>query len=280
MVNYNWAVFPEFWRINPWLSLTTLGAQFPVSFQGYNNCAKMIPSSSYEQNQIAKGWGGVWEILGNVPSNQTSWGTSGVPVLPGDEIIWTAWVWTDPSTIKTDWGTTAKNLGVSLFADIYGAGPKRIKELVPRLWCQWDSKGWIQIHQQHTIKDVYIADGALGYPVNTEVRPTEFIPIMQAITKEGNTGGDDGRGLYYGEKALSYIRNTELYIIRNDEYVPSPFPQVEPEPEPEPEPQPKPTYAARTIGPLGVPSALLHKMWIAREKVIRPEVHKKLHPLV
>ena len=38
--------------------------------------------------------------------------------------------------------------------------------------------------------------------------------------------------------------------------------------------------AARTIGPLGVPSALLHELWRLRERFIRPEVHRRLHPLV
>lgn len=42
----------------------------------------------------------------------------------------------------------------------------------------------------------------------------------------------------------------------------------------------KPTIAARTIGPYGVPSALLYQLWKLRERYIRPEVHKKLHPLV
>lgn len=46
-----------------------------------------------------------------------------------------------------------------------------------------------------------------------------------------------------------------------------------------PPPKPK-TFGARTIGPFGVPSALLHQLWILRERTIRKEVHKKLHPLV
>lgn len=37
---------------------------------------------------------------------------------------------------------------------------------------------------------------------------------------------------------------------------------------------------ARTIGPLGVPTALLHQLWLLRERFIRSEVHKKLHPLI
>jgi hypothetical protein len=40
------------------------------------------------------------------------------------------------------------------------------------------------------------------------------------------------------------------------------------------------TLAARTIGPLGVPKALLHQLWRLRERFIRPEVHRKLHPIV
>lgn len=40
------------------------------------------------------------------------------------------------------------------------------------------------------------------------------------------------------------------------------------------------TVAARSIGPLGVPSALLHQLWRLRERIISKEVHKKLHPLV
>lgn len=46
-----------------------------------------------------------------------------------------------------------------------------------------------------------------------------------------------------------------------------------------PEPPPA-TYAARTIGPFGVPASVLRLLWRLREKVIRKEVHKKLHPLV
>lgn len=40
------------------------------------------------------------------------------------------------------------------------------------------------------------------------------------------------------------------------------------------------TVAGRSIGPLGVPTALLHQLWRLRERFIRPEVHRKLHPLV
>ena len=45
-------------------------------------------------------------------------------------------------------------------------------------------------------------------------------------------------------------------------------------------PNASPSAAARSIGPFGVPGALLHQFWRLRERVIRPEVHKKLHPLV
>jgi hypothetical protein len=40
------------------------------------------------------------------------------------------------------------------------------------------------------------------------------------------------------------------------------------------------TLAARTIGPLAVPTILLHQFWQLRERFIRPEVHRKLHPVV
>lgn len=43
---------------------------------------------------------------------------------------------------------------------------------------------------------------------------------------------------------------------------------------------PTKTLAARSIGPLGVPSAVVHLLWRLRERFIRPEVHRKLHPLV
>jgi hypothetical protein len=43
---------------------------------------------------------------------------------------------------------------------------------------------------------------------------------------------------------------------------------------------PSRSIVARTIGPLGVPKALLHQLWRLRERFIRPEVHRKLHPLV
>jgi hypothetical protein len=45
-------------------------------------------------------------------------------------------------------------------------------------------------------------------------------------------------------------------------------------------PPPAKTAAARTIGPFGLPTAVLHQLWKLRERYIRPEVHKKLHPLV
>ena len=40
------------------------------------------------------------------------------------------------------------------------------------------------------------------------------------------------------------------------------------------------SMAARTVGPLGLPSSVLHGLWVLRERYIRKEVHKKLHPLV
>jgi uncharacterized lipoprotein YddW (UPF0748 family) len=51
-------------------------------------------------------------------------------------------------------------------------------------------------------------------------------------------------------------------------------------PPPPPPPPPTETMAARSIGPLAVPAALLHQLWRLRERFIRPEVHRKLHPLV
>jgi hypothetical protein len=49
---------------------------------------------------------------------------------------------------------------------------------------------------------------------------------------------------------------------------------------PGPQPQHKSTLFGRSIGPLGVPSALLYQLWKLREKYIRPEVHKKIHPII
>jgi hypothetical protein len=49
---------------------------------------------------------------------------------------------------------------------------------------------------------------------------------------------------------------------------------------PPPPPPPTPSFAARSIGPLGVPAAVVHQLWRLREHFIRPEVHRKLHPLV
>jgi hypothetical protein len=37
---------------------------------------------------------------------------------------------------------------------------------------------------------------------------------------------------------------------------------------------------ARTIGPLGIPESMLYQLWRLRQRYIRPEVHKRLHPLV
>lgn len=43
---------------------------------------------------------------------------------------------------------------------------------------------------------------------------------------------------------------------------------------------PSKSVMARSIGPLSVPSAFLHQLWRLREWFIRPDVHRKLHPLV
>jgi hypothetical protein len=40
------------------------------------------------------------------------------------------------------------------------------------------------------------------------------------------------------------------------------------------------TLFGRSIGPVGVPSALLYQLWKLREKYIRPKVHKKIHPII
>lgn len=49
---------------------------------------------------------------------------------------------------------------------------------------------------------------------------------------------------------------------------------------PEPKTEHKQTLWGKSIGPLGVPSALLYQLWKLREKYIRPEVHKKIHPII
>lgn len=46
------------------------------------------------------------------------------------------------------------------------------------------------------------------------------------------------------------------------------------------EPEHRPTLWGRSIGPLGVPSALIYQLWKLREKCIRPEVHNKIHPII
>jgi hypothetical protein len=43
---------------------------------------------------------------------------------------------------------------------------------------------------------------------------------------------------------------------------------------------PSKSVAARSIGPLALPTNMVHLLWRMRERWIRPEVHKKLHPLV
>ena len=40
------------------------------------------------------------------------------------------------------------------------------------------------------------------------------------------------------------------------------------------------SMAARTVGPLGLPASVVHVLWVLRERYIRKEVHKKLHPLI
>lgn len=53
--------------------------------------------------------------------------------------------------------------------------------------------------------------------------------------------------------------------------------QIQDPPEP---PTPNPSVAARSFGPLSLHPLVLRQLWKLREKYIRKEVHKKLHPVV
>lgn len=46
------------------------------------------------------------------------------------------------------------------------------------------------------------------------------------------------------------------------------------------EPPPPQTVAARSYGGLGLPAVVLDKLWRLRERFIKPEIHKKIHPII
>ena len=79
---------------------------------------------------------------------------------------------------------------------------------------------------------------------------------------------------------LTITENRTLYPYFKSTAPPPPPPPPPVEPPPVEPPPRSDSLAARSVGPFGVPSCLLHQFWRLRERVFSKEVHKKLHPLV
>jgi hypothetical protein len=186
----NIATIPTFWA-SPWWGLYTQGMnQYPYTWQGHNNCIKLMRNPSYVSYVQHNGWMGLNELNGMI-------NTQPVPVKPGDHIVYKAWIWTEASTV-------GGGGGCYLFTDVWGSGG-RICELrgaqgspsqsVERLIVPWGSHAWVQLTMDFTIKSSYPKDGGgTGYP-------TGIVPVLQLLNY-----------VRYNEGASAYIYGTELYI--------------------------------------------------------------------
>jgi hypothetical protein len=199
----NIAVIPSYWNDpNAWGLRSGGYCHYPVSYQG-ETCVKISRNPDYVSDCAAKGWyDGVNEVDGYK-----------VAVSSGDHVVFSVWIWTEPSTIgRSGVGWSGCDIMVDAYQSTSGG---RICELdwytgVPtmegephhgeRLIVPWGSGAWVQLKMDFYIRPTYVSEST-GQPVV----PGAIIPVIET------------NGLYIdsastNEAANAYFYGTILYI--------------------------------------------------------------------
>lgn len=208
--NWKWFWNPEWaWRIDG--TYTKI-----VTFDG-KECIRLGKSEAY-RNYVAQ-WGwltGMNEL--NSRGTPPGSGPNSGGLKPGDHVKFSAYIWTEDSTIGDNNNAKMNDSGCQLFMDAYGAGG-RITELGGvngavyggRLRVPWGSKKWVKLAMDVIVKNEYPCD--TWYNPNCTPVPTQFANII-----ETNGYSPDSENVWTEENAAAYLYGTELYI--NEEPVP------------------------------------------------------------
>jgi hypothetical protein len=167
-----------------------------------------------------------------------------------------------------------KKYDIGVLHHALDAAPRESSGLLNSDWLTLNSIGQVWYSNMSgnpaTLFDIQIVASANG-----TTNPTGTISVNQGstvtVTVTPNTGYSFKNWLLDGVDAGT--ANPINILMDTNHALDAVFEQIV-------TPPPTKTVAARSIGPFGVPATLLHQLWRLRERFIRPEVHRKLHPLV
>jgi len=199
----NLAVMPTFWENSGWgigSSIAPSMDTYPVTYGG-QTAIQMSPNANY----ISTGDGG------GVADCELDGGY--VSVSPGDQIYFSAYIWTGSSTVGDNGNAL---LGGRIALDFYGA-KGRICEIAtptgipsypnyPASMAQCtvspNSNGWVKVTIDFTVQSQYEADGfTAGYTAGTMATPSAFVPWFASFSSN-----------VYAETASMWIYDTVLYV--------------------------------------------------------------------
>ena len=182
---------------------TTFGSKiiYPVT-QGGQTCLKVLAYGAYP-------------YTGAFGPGDREMNAAWTSVKPGDKVVFSAWIWTDTSTI----GDTDSSHGVEIGMDAYGSG-SRINQINNRngvgtpdysngvfdytyVVVPWGSNAWVHLSMTWTVPNTLQTDGPSNYgnSAGYSAVPCAIIPWMGA--------GSSNPG---HEGAAMYVYGTELYI--------------------------------------------------------------------
>lgn len=186
----------------------------------------------------------------------------GIYVKPGDHVVFKVWIKTGPSTMGKDgvygWGAAAiidfRTADWMLVFEHSSDDPRSLTD--PNWNTRRDDPGrFVPFNSNWTLRQL---DFIIPDTVPDAYHDWNNRVVVDSITPDVGVGYPVSLEPWVGDQGLVWFADSELYI----------------------NPVPSRTVAARSIGPFGIPESMLRQLWWLRQKFIRPEVHRKLHPLV
>lgn len=198
--------------------------------------------------------------------------TAWIPVKVGDHIVFKVWVKTGHSTLGNDGQQVS---GVLIIFDYYGASGRLWEhssdnprnDVDPTFQTQYDDPArYVPMNSDWTLQTLDTIVPSQVLDAKTGQLATEPVTgIIPCLVAGSYVVGSD----HLQDEGQVWFADAELYI--NPEIV---------------TPTPRPSGSAAVGGYVfggyeaTLPPALCRQLWKLRQKYIRPEVHRKIHPLV
>jgi hypothetical protein len=134
------------------------------------------------------------------------------PIRPGDHIVYSAYLWADPSSIGDTFWRAGANFGLDFYSNngriceiatptgitSYPNWPSSMSQTV----VSPGSGGWVHIKIDFTVQSQYLADPYTGgQPADVMITPTGIVPWINWVSSNPSA-----------ESAKMWIYGTELYI--------------------------------------------------------------------